>query len=102
MLYHIKGNIRISITDEEKIYFYLINNEEYTPVLENVMYNFMKCTSLIFGSKVRYGVGYKTGQTGFEIYSKKYEHNFKVNVLRRNFEKSTGLSVKSMNRTLVT
>lgn len=102
MLYFINGNIRISITAEDKIHYYLINNKAQIPVLENVMYNFMKCTSLIFGSKVKYGVSYKIGQTGFEIYSKKYEHNFKVNVLRQNLEKSKGLSINSMNRILVT
>lgn len=41
LLYFIKGNIRINITTDEKIYFYLVNNKEYTPVLENVMYNHM-------------------------------------------------------------
>ena len=41
LLYFIKGNIRINITTDEKIFFYLVNNAEYTPVLENVMYNHM-------------------------------------------------------------
>lgn len=41
MLYYIKGNIRINITTDEKIYFYLVDNKDFEPELENVMYNFM-------------------------------------------------------------
>ena len=42
-LYFIKGNIRIQITTDKLIYFYLINAETLMPELENVMYNFMAC-----------------------------------------------------------
>lgn len=87
LLYFIKGNIRINITTDEQIYFYLVNNAEYTPVLENVMYNYMQCSSLIFGSKVRYGITYNTNSKGFSVYSRKNEHDFKVNVHKLNFEK---------------
>jgi len=42
-IYYIKGNIRIQVTTDEKIYFYLINKETFMPILENVMFNFMNC-----------------------------------------------------------
>ena len=42
-LYFIKGNIRIQICTDEKIYFYLIDSETLKPTLDNVMYNFMDC-----------------------------------------------------------
>lgn len=42
-LYYIKGNIRIQISTDEKIYFYLIDSETFMPKLENVMYNYMNC-----------------------------------------------------------
>lgn len=58
-LYFIKGNIRIQVTTDEKIYFYLINKETFLPKLENVMFNFMNCSQLMFGSKVRFGVSFK-------------------------------------------
>jgi hypothetical protein len=87
MLYFIKGNIRINITAEDKIFFYLVNNAEFTPVLENVMFNYMQCSSLIFGSRVRYGIAYKTNTVGFEIYTRKYEHDFKMNVHAQNLER---------------
>jgi len=45
-IYFIRGNIRIQITTEQQIYFYLINKQTFLPELENVMYNFIGCSSL--------------------------------------------------------
>lgn len=42
-IYYIKGNIRIQITTDEKIFFYLIDKETFEPILENVMMNYMAC-----------------------------------------------------------
>jgi hypothetical protein len=42
-IYYIKGNVRIQITTDDKIYFYLIEKETLKAVLENVMFNFMTC-----------------------------------------------------------
>ena len=50
---------------------------------------------------MRYGCCYKQGQTGFDVYSRNFEHDFKVNVWRNNLEKSMGISVKTMNRIFV-
>ena len=58
-LYYIKGNIRIQVCDEDHVYFYIIDKETLIPTLENVMKNYMKCSVMMFGSKVRYGVTYK-------------------------------------------
>ena len=60
-IFFIRGNIRIQITTERKIYFYLINKTTFMPELENVMFNFINCSSLMFGSRVRYGIAFKTG-----------------------------------------
>lgn len=59
-LYFIKGNIRIQITTQDMIYFYLINTETLLPELENVMYNFMNCNQMMFGRRVRFCVTYKS------------------------------------------
>lgn len=64
-IYYIKGNIRIQITTDEKIFFYLIDRVTLDPVLENVMFNYMGCNHLMFGSKVKYGISYKTNQRSF-------------------------------------
>jgi hypothetical protein len=42
-IYFIRGNIRIQITTDQLIYFYLIDQETFEPTLENVMYNYMMC-----------------------------------------------------------
>lgn len=57
---------------------------------------------MMFGSKVRYCITYKTNQRSFEVYRRQYEHNFKNLVHKANFEGSKGLTVKKTNRILVT
>ena len=59
-IYFIKGNKRIQITCDDRIYFYLIDPKTFEPTLENVMANYMGCTQMMFGSRVRYGITYKT------------------------------------------
>ena len=66
------------------------------------MFNFMKCNQMMFGSKVRYCITFKTNQKGFEVYRRKYEHNFKSLLYKENFEGSHGLQVTKTNRILVT
>ena len=86
MIYYIKGNVRIQVTTDEKIFFYLIDRKTLMPTLENVMWNFMNCNQMMFGSKVRYGVTYKTNQRSFSIYRRKFEHNYKIPISSTNLE----------------
>ena len=51
------------------------------PKLENVMNNFMNCSQMMFGSKVKYGITYKTNEKSFDIHRRKYEHDYLVNVV---------------------
>lgn len=62
MIFFIKGNKRFQITNDKKIYFYLIdtNTKDMMPQLENVMKNFMNCSQMMFGSMVKYCITYKT------------------------------------------
>ena len=89
-IYFIRGNKRIQVTTDEKIYFYLIDKETFMPKLENVMFNFMNCSQMMFGALVRYGITFKTNQPGFQVYTRKYFHNFKVAVTTENFEGAVG------------
>ena len=68
LIYFIKGNVRIQVTTEDYIYFYLIDKETFEPEMENVMYNYMKCTQCMFGRRVRYGITYKNNERGFDVY----------------------------------
>lgn len=101
-IYYIKGNVRIQITTDDLIYFYLIDPVTFEPILENVMYNYMNCTQMMFGSKVRYCITYKTNQRSFQIYRRKFMHNFKVTVCAENLEGSKGLEFGSSGIFLVT
>lgn len=101
LIYYIKGNVRIQITTDEKVYFYKIDKETLWPELDNVMYNYMNCNQMMFGSKVRYGVTYKTNQRSFDIYRRKYQHDFKVPINGENLEGSFGLELRNMRSYLV-
>jgi len=100
-IYYIKGNVRIQITTDDKIYFYLIDKETLMPKFENVMSNYMNCNQMMFGSKVRYCVTYKTNQKAFDIYRRKYYHDFKVPITDENLEGSIGLELPKHNTYLV-
>lgn len=100
-IYYIRGNVRIQIVTDEKIRFYLIDKETLQPILENVMFNFMQCNNMMFGSRVRYCVTYKTNQKSFDIYRRKYWHDFKVPILNENLEGSVCLELQTMNTFLV-
>lgn len=71
------------------------------PKLENVMYNYMKCSQMMFGSKVRYGITYKTNQRSFDVYRRKYQHNIQTVVNNDNFEGCKGLEILTSNIFLV-
>ena len=55
----------------------------------------------MFGSKVRYGITFKTNQRSFDIYRRKFEHDFRVNLVQKNLDGSRGLPIESMNAFLV-
>jgi hypothetical protein len=72
--------VRIQITTDEKIFFYFIDEETLEPTLENVMYNYMTCSTMMFGKRVRYGITYKAKERSFNLYRRKYEHDTIINV----------------------
>jgi len=96
-IYFIKGNKRIQVTTDDKIYFYLIDPETFEPTLENVMFNFMGCNQMMFGSRVRYGITYKTNQKAFTVYRRKFVHDFRVPISSENLEGSRGLDLSMHN-----
>lgn len=74
----------------------MIDKETFEPNLENVMYNFMGCSQMMFGTRVRYGITYKANQPGFQIYTRKYWHNFKVALTTNNYEGAFGSNLGNM------
>ena len=55
----------------------------------------------MFGKKVRYGITYKPNQRSFDVYTRKYMHNLKVNVKNKNLEGAFGFGLPSLNAFLV-
>ena len=70
--------------------------------MENVMYNYMKCTQCMFGKRVRYGITYKQNEKCFDVYQRKYMHNLRIKVQSQNLEGSKALEIKSMGKFMVT
>ena len=75
----------------------MIDKVTYLPELENVMYNFINCSSLMFGSRVKYGIAFKAGQPNFEIFTRSNYHNFKVCVDNNSFEGAVGSALSKQN-----
>lgn len=96
-IYWIKGNKRIQITTDEKIEFYTIDPDTFEPKLENTMNNFMQCNQMMFGAAVKYCITYKTNQMNFNIYTAKFQHNFKVITNSQNFEGTRTANLTSNN-----
>ena len=53
---------------------------------------------MMFGARVRYGISYKQNQPGFQIYTRKYYHNFKVCLNTDNYEGAIGANLNSSLR----
>jgi len=100
-VYWIKGNKRIQITTDEKVFIYLIHPDTFEPTLENVINNFMGCTQMMYGSKVRFGITYKINQKSFDIWSRKLKHSYNANVYAENFDGSIGLPMESMDAFII-
>ena len=56
---------------------------------------------MMFGSRVRYGITYKTNQKAFIVYRRKFIHDFRVPVLLENLEGSMGLDLAKWDTILV-
>jgi hypothetical protein len=73
------------VTDT-KVYFYGLDDHTFKPIIRNVMNNFMNCSIMMFGPKVKYGITYKSNEQSFDIYRKKYVHDFKVNAVNMDLD----------------
>ena len=56
---------------------------------------------MLFGSKVKYGITFKTNQKSFDIWTRRYNHNFNVNTHSFDYNGAIGLPMESMDSFLV-
>lgn len=61
------------------------------------MYNYMQCSMMMFGARVRFSITYKTNQPGLTIYTRKYFHNFKVGLSTQNLEGALGVNLPKLS-----
>jgi hypothetical protein len=61
------------------------------------MLNYMNCSQMMFGTKVRYAITFKAGEPELCIYQRKYFHHFMVQLNTENYEGSYGCNLSSIN-----
>ena len=69
--------------------------------LENVIDNFMNCSQMMIGRKVKYCITFKTNEKCFDIWRRQYYHSFNANVVNLNLNGSIGLPIEKINLFLV-
>lgn len=57
---------------------------------------------MMFGSRVRYGITYKATNKSFEVYKRKFQHNFKVTILEENLQGSKGIEFEKLGIFFIT
>jgi len=95
-IYYIRGNVRIQIVTDERIFYVLIDKETFIPTIENVQFNNLKCDMMMFGRRVRNAISFKYNYPGFIVYKRKFYHNFKVKVSGANCEGAKGCHLSKM------
>lgn len=65
------------------------------------MYNFMGCSTMMYGPRSFYCITYKSNQIGFNIYRRMYHHNFLVNLRDESYEDCQGITVNSNNTYII-
>jgi len=60
------------------------------------MYNFMQCSSLMFGARVKYGIAFKSSEKDYKVFTRKSYHNFKVCIDDKSYEGAVGLELNSI------
>jgi hypothetical protein len=73
-----------------------MSEETFIPELESVFYNFMDASQMIFGpSKKGFCIAYSEHQEDFNVYTRKYHHNFKVSISDENLEGAVGANLNT-------
>lgn len=85
-IFFMRKNEHIQITTAEKIHFYVIDAETSEPQLSNIMNNYMDCSVMMYGVRGKYGITFKTNERSFDIYRRKYVHDYKVTVSSESFD----------------
>ena len=66
------------------------------PTLENVMFNHLDCSMLMFGARVKFGLAFKIGEKNIKLYSRKCFHNFKVQLDTKSYDGAVGCHINTI------
>ena len=102
MIYYIKDTDRFQVTTEDYIYFYLIDLETFEPSLENVMNNFMGCSQMMIGKRVRNCIAFKIKGRSLDVYQRKFMHNLRACVNNYNFAGSLAVEFITLHAIVAT
>ena len=108
LIHYIKGNSNFQIITDEKIMFFNIDKKTLMPQIRSVMNNYMECSYLMFGRGTgkdgvqNFCICYKSDSINFDIYQRRYQHNFKTPVAKGDFEGSKSLELQNLGAFLVT
>jgi hypothetical protein len=90
------GDYRFQLIQENKIKIYCleVRDDKFRPVLENTLYNFMKCSQLLLSKNGEFAVSYKHDQDNLYVYERKYFHDFEVKVDSKDYEGTIAKTLK--------
>ena len=66
------------------------------------MYNNLDTSSLQFGPSVKRGITFKTNQPGFDIFTRKSYHNFKITINTQNYCQSAAYTLSDIDAYVIT
>lgn len=72
------------------------------PELENVANNYMECSMMLLGTKMRYAVAYTRMGKQIKLYKRKYSHDLQVQINDYKLEGSQCLELQTFDVFLVT
>jgi hypothetical protein len=65
------------------------------------MKNYMTCSLMMIDKSGLYAVAYKTNEKSFDIYSRKYMNDLRVQSISKNFEGCKAIEIESCNLILI-
>ena len=101
-IYYIKDTDRFQVTTEDYVYFYLVDLETFEPTLENVMNNYMGCSQMMIGKRVKNAIAYKMNQKSFSVFQRKFHHNLRASVNDGNFAGSLAVEFITIHAIVLT
>lgn len=96
-LQNVIGNKEFTITTQEKIYFYSLDNKTLKPIPITVIFNFMACSQILSGPKYDINISYMLDHNDFLISQRNKHHNFKVSIEHGTFGRMWCIDLKEFN-----